>query len=72
MSVVVTVSPKYQVVIPKEIRRALKIKPGQKMHVVASDLSIRFLPQRSIKDMEGIFSDYPAPPFEREKKDREF
>ena len=69
---VVTVSPKYQVVIPKEIRTALKIKPGQKLDMIAGDLSIRLMPQRSIKEMEGIFKDYPAPPFVREKKDREF
>lgn len=28
-----TVSPKYQVVIPKAIRKQIKIKPGQKMNV---------------------------------------
>ena len=31
-----TVSPKYQIVIPKAVRRQLKIQPGQKMHVEAS------------------------------------
>jgi len=67
---VVTVSPKYQVVIPKEIRKAMKIKPGQKLSVVASEFSIRMMPERSIKDMEGFLRKYPAPPFEREP-DRE-
>ncbi len=30
-----TVSPKYQIVIPKAVRRQLNIKPGQKMQVEA-------------------------------------
>jgi len=30
----VTVSPKYQVVIPKNIRVSLKLRPGQKMKVI--------------------------------------
>ncbi|HEY1645862.1 MAG TPA: AbrB/MazE/SpoVT family DNA-binding domain-containing protein [Candidatus Saccharimonadales bacterium] len=32
-----TVSPKYQIVIPKAVRRQLEIKPGQKMQVEATD-----------------------------------
>ena len=32
-----TVSPKYQIVIPKAVRRQLDIKPGQKMQVEAAD-----------------------------------
>jgi AbrB family looped-hinge helix DNA binding protein len=67
----VTVSPKYQIVIPREIRKAMKIKPGQKLSVVASEFSIRLLPQRSIKDMEGFLRKYgDLPAFEREP-DRE-
>ncbi|MFH1908057.1 MAG: AbrB/MazE/SpoVT family DNA-binding domain-containing protein, partial [Chloroflexota bacterium] len=31
----VTVSPKYQVVIPQKVREALHVKPGQKMQVIA-------------------------------------
>lgn len=32
-----TVSPKYQIVIPKAVRRQLNIQPGQKMQVEAAD-----------------------------------
>ena len=32
-----TVSPKYQIVIPKAVRKQLGIKPGQKMQVEATD-----------------------------------
>jgi AbrB family looped-hinge helix DNA binding protein len=68
----VTVSPKYQIVIPKEIRDALKIRPGQKLSMVAEERSIRLLPQRSIKEMEGFLAHVPnLPGFERDP-DREF
>ena len=33
----VTVSPKFQVVIPLKVRKLLGMKPGQKMHVIAYD-----------------------------------
>ncbi len=50
----VTVSPKYQVVIPKEIRKALGIHPGQKMQVVEYDGRIELIPERDIKDLRGF------------------
>ena len=65
----VTVSPKYQIVIPREIRDAMKIKPGQKLGMVVNEFSISLLPERSIKDMEGFLKDIPGE-FEREP-DRE-
>ncbi len=65
----VTVSSKYQIVIPREVRESLKIKPGQKLGVVAGEFSISLLPERSIKDMEGFLRDIPGE-FEREP-DRE-
>jgi AbrB family looped-hinge helix DNA binding protein len=70
----VTVSSKYQIVIPREIRTAMKIKPGQKLSVVANEFSISLLPRRSIKEMEGFlkrFDGPDVPEFEREP-DREF
>ncbi len=47
---VVTVSPKFQVVIPKEIRKSLQLKPGQKMQVIEYDGRIELIPERDIKD----------------------
>jgi looped-hinge helix DNA binding domain, AbrB family len=50
----VTVSPKYQVVIPKEIREALKIAPGQKVQVVAYQSRIELIPVRQLRRMRGF------------------
>lgn len=50
----VTISPKYQVVIPKEIRETLKLKPGQKMQVIEYDHRIELIPDRSISELRGF------------------
>jgi AbrB family looped-hinge helix DNA binding protein len=50
----VTVSPKYQVVIPKEIRESLKIQPGQKVQVIAYGGRIELVPVRPLKRMRGF------------------
>ena len=50
----VTVSPKYQVVIPKEIRDALRLRPGQKMRVIEYDGRIEMIPDRDITELRGF------------------
>jgi AbrB family looped-hinge helix DNA binding protein len=50
----VTVSPKYQVVIPKTIREALNLRPGQKMQVVEYNGRIELIPERDIKELRGF------------------
>ncbi|MCK9363538.1 MAG: AbrB/MazE/SpoVT family DNA-binding domain-containing protein [Syntrophales bacterium] len=50
----VTVSPKYQVVIPKNTREALNIHPGQKMQVIEYAGRIEFIPERDIKELRGF------------------
>ena len=65
----VKVSPKYQVVIPREVRERLKIKPGQKFEVLAYDGHIHMVPVRKISEMRGAFPGLSTDP-EREKKDR--
>ncbi len=51
---VVTVSPKYQVVIPQRIREALGLKPGQKVEAVQFLDRIEFIPVRPIKALRGF------------------
>ena len=50
----VKVSPKYQVVIPREIRNELDIKPGEKLEVFSYENRIEFLQLKNIKDMRGF------------------
>jgi len=49
----VTVSPKFQVVIPLKVREQMRVKPGQKMHVIAYDNMVMFIPVRPIKEARG-------------------
>lgn len=50
----VTVSPKFQVVIPKSVRDSLRLKPGQKMQVVEYEGRIEFIPERNIQELRGF------------------
>jgi len=51
---IVTVSPKYQIVIPKEIREYLKIRPGQRLIVFPYSGRIELVPDRPISESRGI------------------
>ncbi len=50
----VKISPKFQVVIPKKLREALKLSPGQKLQVVVYGDRIEMIPLRKIADMKGF------------------
>jgi len=50
----VTVSPKYQVVIPRAVRESLAIKPGQKLEVFEYDGRIEFVLVRHPREMRGF------------------
>jgi AbrB family looped-hinge helix DNA binding protein len=50
----VTVSPKFQVVIPKEMREALKLTPGQKVQALLYENRIELIPVRPVKQMRGF------------------
>jgi AbrB family looped-hinge helix DNA binding protein len=52
----VTLSPKYQVVIPKAIRRSAGLKPGQKMQVIVYGERIELIPVKNISEMRGFLS----------------
>jgi len=51
---VVTVSPNFQVVIPREIREALRLEPGQKVHVLQYQNRIEFIPVQAMQKMRGF------------------
>ncbi len=50
----VKISPKYQVVIPKRLREALHLTPGQKVQMIAYEGRIEMIPVRKISDMRGF------------------
>jgi AbrB family looped-hinge helix DNA binding protein len=50
----VTVSPKFQVVIPQALRKPLGIKPGEKLRVLRYRDRIEMIPVRSPAEMRGI------------------
>lgn len=50
----VTVSPKYQIVIPREVRESMGIQPGEKVQVMQYENRIEFIPVRKIKKMRGF------------------
>ena len=51
----VTVSPKFQVVIPKSIRQDMDIKPGEKVVMFEKDEIIHLIRIKRIEDLQGIF-----------------
>jgi AbrB family looped-hinge helix DNA binding protein len=60
---VVTVSPKYQVVIPKEIRDRAGLQPGQKVKAVLYEGRVELIPLRDAREsrgfLRGIDTDVP-------------
>lgn len=50
----VTISPKFQVVIPKDVRAKLGLSPGQKVEAFAYENRIELIPVRPIREMRGF------------------
>lgn len=51
---IVTISPKFQVVIPREIRDQLKLESGQKVQALAFDNRIEFIPVQPARALRGF------------------
>lgn len=58
MSNTVTVSPKYQVVIPQDVRDFFKVKPGQKLQWIIHDGMLVLVPLLSTADLRGYLKEY--------------
>jgi AbrB family looped-hinge helix DNA binding protein len=65
----VTVSPKYQVVIPRAVRERVRIRPGERLQVISFDDRIELIPVRPMRSMRGIFKGLD-PRWERGEEDR--
>jgi len=50
----VTVSPKYQIVIPKEVRESMGIVPGQKLQITSYQGRIEVILIKPMKEMRGF------------------
>jgi AbrB family looped-hinge helix DNA binding protein len=50
----VTVSPKYQVVIPKEVRESMGIFSGQKIQVLTYQNRIELIPIKPMRKLKGF------------------
>ncbi len=51
---IVTVSPKFQVVIPRHIRESLGIAPGQKVQAFEYEGRVEFIPVRRARELRGF------------------
>ncbi len=50
----VTVSPKFQIIIPKLVREKMDIHPGQKLQIISFDGRIEYILLRKISEMRGF------------------
>ncbi len=50
----VVISPKYQVVIPKEVRKQINLKDGQRFQIIIKEGIISLIPDRDIKCFRGF------------------
>ena len=50
----VTLSPKYQVVIPQRIRENLRLCPGERFHVISYEGRVELIPVRRMREMRGF------------------
>jgi len=66
----VTVSPKFQVVIPRRLREELKLRPGQKLLIYLYEGGIRLEAPRPITELKGIAKGMPWREDYRDRRDR--
>jgi AbrB family looped-hinge helix DNA binding protein len=65
----VTISPKFQIVIPREIRQRLRLRPGQQMTLLERDGIITAIPDLPLEKFRGILKGMSRTEL-REKRER--
>jgi AbrB family looped-hinge helix DNA binding protein len=63
------ISPKFQIVIPKEIRERMGLKPGQTVSLIARGEIITMVPKRPLSELRGIVRGAPLDDY-RDETDR--
>ena len=66
----VTVSSKFQVVIPREVRAAMDIQPGARIQVLQYENRIEFIPIREPKSLRGFIKGIDTTTGVRRDEDR--
>ena len=51
---IVTISSRFQLVIPKAVREAMELKPGQQMRVFSSGDRLELVPVKELRSMRGF------------------
>jgi AbrB family looped-hinge helix DNA binding protein len=64
-----TLSSKYQILIPKEVRDAMGFLPGQKFDFVTVGGSVKIVPQRAMRELFGVASGAKSASFTRDRSD---
>jgi AbrB family looped-hinge helix DNA binding protein len=65
----VTVSPKFQIVIPREIREKLRLRPGQQIMLLERGGIITAIPDQPLEKFRGILKGMSCSGL-REKRER--
>jgi AbrB family looped-hinge helix DNA binding protein len=65
----VTVSPKFQVVIPLAVRERMSIRPGERLEVISLDDCIELIRIQPMQEMKGFLKGFD-PGFHRDEDDR--
>lgn len=52
----ITISSGFRIVIPEQIRKSLKLKPGQRLQAIHYENRIELIPLRPIRAMRGFLS----------------
>ena len=50
----VTLSPKFQIVIPRAIREALGLVPGEKLRVIRYGERLELIPVKHVRELRGF------------------
>lgn len=66
---IAVISPKFQIVIPKEIRERLDLKPGQEVALIERQGLVTMVPHRPISELRGILKGAPTDDY-RDETDR--
>jgi AbrB family looped-hinge helix DNA binding protein len=66
----VKISPKFQIVIPKELREKLKLRAGQKLFIYVRDGAIRIDPPRPVTELRGMAKGMKWRDDYRDRRDR--